>query len=300
MRSLVQIAAAAVLFAAPALADTVTIETARGPAEVPASPEKIAVFDLSAFDTLNALGVSVAGTVDKAYLDHLKDAHEKAEVVGSLFEPDFEAINAMQPDLIVVGSRSAEQLEPLAKFAPTIDMTVWGDDLLGQAKARIAAYGKLFDRADKASALSAELDEKLAKAREAVAGKGSALIVMTNGPKVSAYGKGSRFGWLHQALDLPEAVETSSENSHGEAVSFEFIRDANPDWLLVIDRSVAIGAEGARADETLDNALVAETTAWKNGQVIYLNAADLYIAGGGARSIMNTLDLLIEGFSKPS
>jgi iron complex transport system substrate-binding protein len=123
---------------------------------------------------------------------------------------------------------------------------------------------------------------------------------MTNGPKVSAYGKGSRFGWLHQALDLPEAVETSSENSHGEAVSFEFIRDANPDWLLVIDRSVAIGAEGARADETLDNALVAETTAWKNGQVIYLNAADLYIAGGGARSIMNTLDLLIEGFSKPS
>ncbi len=300
MRSLVQIAAAAVLFAAPALADTVTIETARGPAEVPASPEKIAVFDLSAFDTLNALGVSVAGTVDKAYLDHLKDAHEKAEVVGSLFEPDFEAINAMQPDLIVVGSRSAEQLEPLSKFAPTIDMTVWGDDLLGQAKARIAAYGKLFDRADKASAFSAELDEKLAKARETVAGKGSALIVMTNGPKVSAYGKGSRFGWLHQALDLPEAVETNSENSHGEAVSFEFIRDANPDWLLVIDRSVAIGAEGARADETLDNALVAETTAWKNGQVIYLNAADLYIAGGGARSIMNTLDLLIEGFSNPS
>ncbi len=32
-------------------------------------------------------------------------------------------------------------------------------------------------------------------ARTAVAGKGDALIAMTNGPKVSAYGPRSRLGW---------------------------------------------------------------------------------------------------------
>jgi iron complex transport system substrate-binding protein len=29
---------------------------------------------------------------------------------------------------------------------------------------------------------------------------------MTNGPKVSTYGPGSRFGWVHAALDLPPAI----------------------------------------------------------------------------------------------
>jgi len=300
MKLIVSLFVAAMLAASPALADSVTIETARGPAEVPVMPEKPVVLDVAALDTLDALGVAPAGTVDKIYVDYLDEAKAQAEVVGTLFEPDFEAINALAPDLIVVGARSAEQVGPLSQFAPTIDMTIWGDKVIDQAKDRLAAYGEIFGRQAEAEAVAARLDAGLKRAKAAVAGKGTALIVMTNGPKVSAYGKGSRFGWLHDELDLPEAVESVAEATHGEAISFEFIRDANPDWLLVIDRSAAIGAEGARAAETLDNALVAETTAWKKDQVIYLNAADIYVAGGGVQSLMNTFDRIAEGFKPAS
>lgn len=79
-------------------------------------------------------------------------------------------------------------------------------------------------------------------------------------------------------------------------MSFDFIAAADPDWLLVIDRAAAIGEEGARAAATLDNPLVARTTAWQEDQVVYLDAADAYIVGGGAQAMERTLDALIAAF----
>ncbi len=121
---------------------------------------------------------------------------------------------------------------------------------------------------------------------------------MTNGPKVTAYGMGSRFGWLHRSLDLTPAVADVDAAIHGEAVSFEFIRAANPDWLLVIDRAAAIGSQDQNARATLDNALVAKTTAWAKSQVIYLPPGDFYIAAGGTRSMIRVFDAITQGFTK--
>ncbi|TNC66610.1 siderophore ABC transporter substrate-binding protein [Rubellimicrobium roseum] len=294
------LAVAALVAAAPALAQTVTVETARGSAEVPVAPDTLVVFDVAAMDTLDALGATAAGAPDQVTLDYLQDFAANAEVVGTLFEPDFEAVNALAPDLVVAGGRSAAQVDALAQVAPTIDMTIPGDDLVGTALARLDAYGALLGREVEAGAIRAEIEAQLAQARAAVEGRGTALVVLTNGPKISAYGAGSRFGWLHTDLGLPQAVEGLSVDSHGEAIGFELIRDANPDWLIVIDRAAAIGDEGARAAETLDNALVAETTAWREGQVIYLPAAESYVAGGGVQALGRNLDRLLEAFGPAS
>jgi iron complex transport system substrate-binding protein len=121
---------------------------------------------------------------------------------------------------------------------------------------------------------------------------------MTNGPKVTAYGPGSRFGWVHAALDLPPAVPDVEAATHGEAVSFEFIANANPDWLLVLDRAAAIGSEDQNAKATLDNELVAGTTAWKRGQVIYLPAGDFYIAAGGVQAMSRVFTAITEAYAK--
>ncbi|PVB62400.1 siderophore ABC transporter substrate-binding protein [Labrenzia sp. 011] len=300
MRSIPSLAAlaAAMVLGTQALAGTVSIETAKGPVEVPASPEKIAVFDIAAIDTLNALGVAIAGAPQNVYVDHLEDISRSAEPIGTLFEPDFEALNALQPDLIIAGGRSSSQVEALSALAPTIDVTIWGDGLLDQARARLAAYGQLFDKTEEAARLDAEMAAAIDSLRTQATGAGKALIVLTNGPKISVYGPGSRFGWLYTELGIDAAVETTEDSTHGEGVSFEFIRDVNPDWLLVIDRAAAIGAEGASAAETLDNKLVAETTAWKKGQVIYLDAAKIYISAGGYQSVLDTMADLAAAFSK--
>jgi iron complex transport system substrate-binding protein len=292
------IALMTLLLASPALAETVPVKTARGVVDAPLAPETIAVFDLAALDSLWALGVQPQGLVRPVYLPYLEDAAAGTDVVGSLFEPDYEALFAMNPDLIIAGGRSSDQVPELARIAPTVDMTIW-EDTIGEGLARLDAYGDIFGKQDQAAALIADFQPKLAETKRTLAGKGTALIVMTNGPKISAYGSGSRFGWLHEALGLPEAAEGMQKANHGEAISFEFIRDANPDILLVIDRMAAIGQDGERARTTLDNALVHETTAWKTGQVVFLSAAPIYIAGGGIHSMNLTLDELNAALSEP-
>ena len=276
-------------------ADPVEIETARGTATVPGAPEKVAVFDVAVADTLEALGIPVAGTLGSLYVDYLEDVTENAEDLGTFFEPDFEAVHALAPDLIIVGSRSSDQLKAMARIAPSIDMTV-GNDVLTDAVARLRAYGKLFDVMDKATRRETSLNARLEQARQAVEGRGTALVIMTNGPKISAYGAGGRFGWLHEDVGLTEASPEISASIHGEAISFEFIKAVDPDWLIVVDRLAAIGQPGESAAATLDNAIVQQTKAWSSGQVIYLNAADIYIAGGGIQSMIRTLDDLIAGF----
>lgn len=275
-----------------ALAENVTIETYAGEMEVAAAPETIAVFDFAVLDTLEALGVEADGVVGPPFIDYLTDAMEGAAPVGSLFEPDFEAVAALAPDLIIAGGRSSAVAGDLAKIAPTIDMTIW-EDTVGQGLERLDAYGTIFGKEAEADALESAFQAKLETAQAATADDGTALIVMTNGPKVSAYDASGRFGWLHSALNLPETSAGVEESTHGEAISFEFIRDANPDVLLVIDRNAAIGREGEAAATTLDNPLVHETNAWKNGKVVYLSSAPIYIAGGGIQSMNVTLDEII-------
>lgn len=287
---------AALALGTPAFADTVSVRTAAGETEAPHLPQKVAVFDLAALDTLAALGVKPAGVISSLYVDYLDAAARDATVIGSIFEPDFESVYALAPDLIVAGGRSSTQVEALSEFAPTLDMTLTGENLVEFGLMRLEDYGKIFGKEEKATALRHSFEAKLQQARTLAEGKGRALIVMTNGPKMSAFGADSRFGWLHNALDLPQASSALGKTPHGEAISAEFIRDSNPDFLLVIDRLSAIGQQGEDAKATLDNDLVRETSAWQKGQVVYLNAANLYISGGGIQSMNATLDEMIAAF----
>lgn len=295
--SLRTILATAALALSAVAAQAIEIQTATGPIEVAKTPEKIAVFDLAAIDTLDRIGVTMAGLPEKLYVAEFERLKQGSEAVGDIFEPNLEALSALAPDLIILGGRSSTKVEAVSQVAQTIDMTLYGEDLIAQAKERLSTYGALFGKEKEAKKAAAEFDAKIAGAKAAIAGKGEGLIIMTNGPKVTAYGPGSRFGWVHAALDLPAAVSDVEAANHGEAVSFEFIAKANPDWLLVLDRAAAIGSGDQAAKATLDNELVAKTTAWQKGQVIYLPSAEFYIAAGGIQSTERVLSVITEAFT---
>ncbi|TRW97745.1 siderophore ABC transporter substrate-binding protein [Paracoccus sp. M683] len=291
------ICALAVMLPAALHAETVTIQTATGEVEAEARPGATVALDFAAIDTLSALDVALAARPDFTPPAYLAGALDGLPTVGTLFEPDYEALAAMAPDLIIAGGRSQSQVPQLSKLAPTLDMTIDGAQMIPDAKARISAYGALFDRVEQADALNVQLDDAIVAASDAAQGKGDALILMTNGGKIAAYGASSRFGWLHQVLALPEAYPGLEVESHGEAVSFEFVAEANPDWILVIDRGAAVGQGGEAGAATLDNPLIAGTTAGQKGQIVYLDPAAMYLAGGGYQALMLTLDQLDQAFS---
>ncbi|WP_295814604.1 siderophore ABC transporter substrate-binding protein [uncultured Nitratireductor sp.] len=274
-------------------AEEITVKHAQGETVLPDTPTTVLTFDFAALDTLDALGVEVAGvpnTLIPAYLSKYEsDAYAK---IGSLFEPDFEVVNAAEPDLIIVAGRSARQYEALSKIAPTIDLSVVPDNFLNGAKENARKLGAIFDKDEEAKEMIGKLDESVAALQETAKNAGKGLIILTNGGKVSAYGPGSRFGWLHDDLGVTPAVEDVEAATHGEAVSFEFILKTNPDWLFVVDRDSAIGSEGQSAKQTLDNELVAATTAAKEGNIYYADAVRWYLVGGGMTALQAEVDAL--------
>jgi len=286
--------------AAEVPAGSVKVQTAHGEAVVPQNPERVAVYDLGAVDTLSKLGVKIGASVDSQNLAYLDAPLKDAVKAGTLFEPNYEALNAYNPQLIVIGSRMAKDKvsDELAKLAPTIDMTAQTDNMKESAKARIDAYGRIFGKQAEADALKAEIDKTFADAKAAAQGKGKGLVILVNAGKLSAFGPDSRLGgWIHRDIGVPPADEAIKEGSHGQPVSFEYIKEKNPDWLFVLDRSAAIGEEGQAAREVLNNPLVAQSTAWKKGQVVYL-PPETYLAAGGAQELLNAGNLLKDAFSQ--
>ena len=286
--------------AAEVPAGSVKVQTAHGEAVVPQNPERVAVYDLGAVDTLSKLGVKIGASVDSQNLAYLDAPLKDAVKAGTLFEPNYEALNAYNPQLIVIGSRMAKDKvsDELAKLAPTIDMTAQTDNMKESAKARIDAYGRIFGKQAEADALKAEIDKTFADAKAAAQGKGKGLVILVNAGKLSAFGPDSRLGgWIHRDIGVPAADEAIKEGSHGQPVSFEYIKEKNPDWLFVLDRSAAIGEEGQAARDVLNNPLVAQSTAWKKGQVVYL-PPETYLAAGGAQELLNAGNLLKDAFSQ--
>ena len=278
-----------------AAAGTVTVQTARGEASVPANPERVAVYDWGMLDTLTKLGVKVGATTDTVRLNYLDNVAKNATHVGTLFEPNYEALNAFKPQLIITGSRTAKAFDQLSQLAPTIEMTADTTNMRASTEERIDAFAKIFGKETEATALKKEIDDAFAAAKTAAEGKGTGLVVLVNGGKMSAFGPDSRFGWIHRDVGVPPVDENIKEGSHGQPITFEYIKQRNPDWLFVLDRSSAIGEDGEAAQKVLDNPLVAGTTAWQKGQVVYL-LPENYLAAGGAQQLLNATNQVREAF----
>ena len=111
----------------------VTIKHAQGELTLDKAPERVVVLDLGVLDSIAALGLSsaVAGVpkTSTTYPDSLSEFQSDTyKDVGTVKEPDEEAIADIDPDLVIVAKRTSKAYETLSANFPTIDMTVKADD----------------------------------------------------------------------------------------------------------------------------------------------------------------------------
>lgn len=273
------------------------VETSRGSMSFEkALSEKVAVYEVSALDTLGALGIKPAGVPDSVNVDYLQETIKDGTNVGTLFEPDMESLNQLKPEAIIIGGRMAAKYDAIKGLAPVIDMTNSGMSV-SRTKDLLMSYGTLFGKSEKAQELSQRFDEELKLTKEAIKGKGKALMIMVNGQKIASFGVKSRFGYLFNDLGWEPADDNQSDARHGNPVSFEFIREMNPDWIIVMDRMNATGGKGENAKTVLDNALLKGTTAFQKNQVVYLDSSS-YLASGGYQQMMRELKLLRDAVTR--
>ncbi|MBP6117172.1 MAG: siderophore ABC transporter substrate-binding protein [Neisseriaceae bacterium] len=265
---------------------TVSIEHKLGTVEVKQNPERVVTFDFGALDTLEALGVEIIGLPKAnipAYLEKYKD--DKYVDMGGLKEPNFEAIHAAKPDLIIISDRQAKLFDQLNEIAPTVYTNVDYNDYVPSLEKNVKTLAGLFGKEAQAEEALAALKADIASVNEktnAMSEKG--LILLVNDGKLSAYGSKSRFGFIHDVLGMKQADEGISVSTHGQSVAFEYIVKTNPDYIFVIDRSAVVGNSETGAKQVIENELVQKTNAFQNNHIVYLDPNTWYLSGGGLGS----------------
>lgn len=269
--------------------EKVTIEHKLGETTLNKNPEKVVVFDFGTLDTLDELGVEVAGVPKDSLPSYLSsyDADEYANV-GGLKEPDFEKIYEVDPDLIVISGRQMDMYEELAEIAPTIFVELDAQNYMESFKRNVEQLATIFEKENEAEQALANIEHNVEELKEKTSDT-NGLVVLSTGGKVSAYGEGSRFGIIHDTFGV-EAVDSSIEvSTHGQNISFEYILEQNPEYLFVIDRDAVVNEDPA-AKQTIENELVKQTAAYEKGQIVYLNPNYWYLSGGGLQSVQYMMD----------
>lgn len=271
--------------------EQITIEHELGEATFDMNPEKVVVFDFGILDTMDELGVDATGVPQANLPTYLeKYAGEEYENVGSLKEADFEAIHALNPDLIIISARQAEMYEEFAAIAPTLYMTLDTANYMESFKSNMTTIGEVFGKEAEVEEELAAIDSRIAEVQELTESSDEkALITLANEGKVSAYGPASRYGLIHDVLGVEPADEGIEVSQHGQSITFEYILEKNPDILFVVDRNAAVGGE-ASAKDTIENELVKKTAAYENGKIIYLAPDVWYLSGGGLQSVRHMIE----------
>jgi len=200
--------------------------------------------------------------------------------VGMHRDPNLEALVAAEPDLIISGQRFSKydaQIKELAPDVPLINLEPREGQPFDQELIReVTDLGEIFGKQDEAKKLVDDFNASIERAKKAYDGSSTVMAVDVSGGNIGyvAPGKGRTWGPVFDLLSLKPAleVEGSTDSHTGDDISVEAIAQANPAWILVLDRDAAITKDGSNTPaETVinDNAALQNVTALQNKQVVY-------------------------------
>lgn len=268
-----------------AQASAVTIQHFKGTSEFDSTPKRVVVLGNGSLDVLDRIGVKPVGAPHSLLPEYLADYKQTTGNTGSVGEPDFEALFTLKPDVIIAENRMLRVYDDLNQIAPTVMFYVDNGQYWQDTQANWRMLGKLFDKQSEVEALIAETQQQLDSASSKVAKQNlNALMLMNNGSNVAMFNKGSRFSIVFDDFGFAESTSKKVapiEGSHGNLISFEYVADAQPEVIFILDREQAIGRSVGKAKELFNNPLVDSTPAAKNNKIVYIDPNAWYISGGG-------------------
>ena len=266
-------------------------------------PSRIVSYDLGVLDSLTALEIDAVAVPKSNFKDALTK-YNQAPVVGTLFEPDFPALTAQNPQLIFSGRRSVPAIPELEKLAP---VAIFNDDPLD--------FWNTFNKTAEAEKSLQAIENNLAELKAANQNKTGAFLFVYN-DMVMAQAPGDRFGFSYELTGLTSLLEATDPNApvaprpepgskeakaaaKAQAEVIEKIAKANPDWLIVLDRIAATNPGEKPAPNTINtHPLLSKTKAVQKGQVVYVDPVNWYIVTGGLNNLKNITDELLAQMKK--
>lgn len=278
---------------------TRTVETAMGPVEVPENPQRVVVLDTAELDSLLTLGVKPVGAVraDVAdgFLGYLPgDFTEGIENVGNIAAPNLEAIDDLNPDLIIGNiARDEERYDELSEIAPT----VFGDRPGGPWKENFLIHAAALNKEAEAEAAIATYQEQVDAVTDALGGPEAAaatevsILRFIEGADARIYATDNYIGTLLADVGVARpAITEESEDGFMVEVSSEQVDLADGDVLYY--SSYGDTAESGEA-AAVGGAIWEGMTAVQNGRVFPIDD-ELWFLGIGYTAAAEVLAQLEE------
>lgn len=265
-------------------------------------PKRIVVLDYGFLDTLDALGVEgivgVASAGGQGNMpEAIKDKYQASDTikdVGNLKELDLEKIAEAKPDAIFLSGRQSPYYEELKEITPNVVyIGSENTDYIKGVEDTIDLAAKLFDKEDKGTELKNTLDSKVEELKEKSSKYKNALVTMYNEKKLFGFDDGpqSRFAYIYNDFGFKPATTGIDSSSHGSDFSYESLLEVNPEVLLVIDRTDS-DVEVIKKD--IENKIVKKTTAYKKGQIVYLDGTNWYFSSNGATTEVEKMQEILD------
>ena len=256
-----------------------------GNTELEPEPKRVVVIGLGTLDALDAFGIEPVAITKSMHLpDYLRKYQDsKYASSGSLFEPDFETIYMQKPDMIIIGPRASGSYDELSKIAPTVVF----------ANNENKGYWESTQQQWRNLGLIFNIKEKVEKKIDVINAdiqaiqqynekySDGALIVMTSGGNVTAFGAESRFSAIYQDFGFKQASSITNSSRHGDLISYEFISKTDPAILFVIDRDALLNKDKISTVDNFSNELIKTTDAYKKRQIVLLDLNAWYLSMAG-------------------
>jgi iron complex transport system substrate-binding protein len=275
-----------------------SITHAMGTTDVPISPQRVVVLDMGEMDMALALGVQPVGaalyTAMQEFSPHLQEKLGDWVRVGTVDEPDLEAIIGLDPDLIISNKLRHEALyEKLSRIAPT----VFAESLGAEWKASFQVVARALGREAQHAEVMADFQQRIEDFQTALGERLNAThvtVVRSMPDQIRLYMKASFIGRVIEDSGLPRPP-VQDKDIFMEEISAERIRDLDADVIFTLYYN---RAQGEQLSTLMENPLWDQLAAVRAGQVYEMDDA-IWGTGLGPLAAIQVIDdlnrVLVEG-----
>lgn len=263
------------------------VEHARGTTEVPDDVERVVTLEPLELDTAVAVGITPVGAAVASNVASTPEylGVDGIEGVGTVPEPDLEAIAALKPDLILgTEARHSALYEQLSAIAPTVFIETQADPWRDNAQ----LIGEALNREDEVSDLLTAVDERCESLSDeyAVDGETAQLIRPRDETTLSLYGPVSFAGSLLECVGYTIPDQDWADGLQAD-ISPENILDARADDVFVtavdVDDESAIPAALTGNADAFGRVTLVDTAYWVSG-----------VGPKGAQAVLDDIEKYLE------
>lgn len=273
------------------------ITSLKGDISIPTEPQRVIGLSVVYPEFLYALSVTPIAVQNyhQDFPSYLKEPFKDTLKMGIAQTPNFEAILAAEPDLIIAPTWwSDKDYDQLSKIAPTVLLPQrdnWRDELRD--------IGEVLGKKDQAETVIQDLEAKKEEAKkklDTLVGDETVMYMMIMAKEIVIYGENiDRGTFIHKELGL-KPIKEFPQNEPSLSISLEKIPEYNPDHIILqLDDETSEEVQ-SRYKQMLDSSLWKNMTAVKENQVYIMGGKEWFSLGMSPLADNHAIDEVVHAF----